>query len=63
MNGAFREMISSKKWDISSKRVIGALTYVMLIIAMIVLAFAKPVFSGLSVLIAVGLISSTSLLS
>ena len=47
---------------VSSKRVLGALCYLILTISLIVLAFTNPDFSGLSDMISTLIITTASLL-
>lgn len=53
---------STKDGAVSSKIVVGALTYLTLVIAIVVLMFIHPEFSGLSDIVIVLILSSTSLL-
>lgn len=62
MKKIFIQMITSLQGGISSKIIIGSITYVMLVIALIVCIFVKPDFSGLDDLISVSIITSASLL-
>jgi hypothetical protein len=53
---------STKDGAVSSKIVIGSITYVILVISIIVLIFVNPEFSGIQEIIITLIISSTSLL-
>ena len=53
---------STKDGAVSSKIVVGAITYVSLVIAIIVLMFIDPNFPGLEDIVVVLILSSTSLL-
>lgn len=55
-------MITSLAGGISSKIVIGAITYVVLTLALIVLMFANPEFPGLSGIITTLILTSGALL-
>lgn len=57
-----REMITTNIGTISSKIIIGALCYVFITIALLILMFINPLFPGLSDLITVLIITSGSLL-
>lgn len=56
------EMITSLAGGISSKIVIGAITYVILVLALIILMFVNPDFPGLSGILNTVLITSGALL-
>jgi hypothetical protein len=53
---------STKDGAVSSKIIIGSITYLILVISIIVLAFINPDFVGLQEIIITLIISSTSLL-
>jgi len=53
---------STKDGAVSSKIVIGAITYISLVIAIIVLMFVDPDFPGLEDVVVILILSSTSLL-
>ena len=53
---------STKDGAVSSKIVVGALTYLVLVVAVIILMFVHPEFAGLSDIVIVLILSSTSLL-
>lgn len=53
---------STKDGAVSSKIVIGATTYISLVIAIIVLMFVDPDFPGLEDVVVILILSSTSLL-
>lgn len=55
-------MITTNIGSISSKIVIGALTYVLITLALLVLMFVNPAFPGLSDLVTILIITSASLL-
>ena len=55
-------MITSLAGGISSKIVIGAITYVILVLALIILMFVNPDFPGLSGILNTVLITSGALL-
>lgn len=57
-----REMITTNLGTISSKIIIGALCYVLITVALLILMFINPLFPGLSDLITVLIITSGSLL-
>lgn len=56
------KMITSLAGSISSKIVIGAITYVILVLALIILMFVNPNFPGLSGILNTALITSAALL-
>lgn len=56
------KMITSLAGGISSKIVIGAITYVILVLALIILMFVNPEFPGLSGILNTVLITSGALL-
>lgn len=56
------EMITTNLGTISSKIVIGAVTYILVTLALIILMFVNPSFVGLDELVSVLLITSASLL-
>ena len=56
------DMITSNAGSISSKIVIGAITYLILTAGMITLMFVNPAFPGLADLLTVMIITSASLL-
>lgn len=62
MRKVLREMITTNIGSISSKIVIGALTYVLITLALLVLMFVNPAFPGLSDLVTILIITSASLL-
>ena len=62
MRKVLREMITTNIGSISSKIVIGALTYVLITLALPVLMFVNPAFPGLSDLVTILIITSASLL-
>ena len=53
---------STKDGAVSSKIVVGAITYISLVIAIIVLMFVDPDFRGLEDVVVILILSSTSLL-
>ena len=55
-------MITSLAGGISSKIVVGAITYVILVLALVILMFVNPDFPGLSGIINTVLITSGALL-
>ena len=55
-------MITTNIGSISSKIVIGALTYILITLALLVLMFVNPAFPGLSDLVTILIITSASLL-
>ena len=55
-------MITSLAGGISSKIVIGAITYIALIITIIIVMFVNPEFPGLSEILITSIITSGSLL-
>ena len=57
-----QDMITMNSGRISSKIVIGAVTYLLLTISIIVVMFVNPSFPGLSELISILMITSASLL-
>lgn len=56
------DMVTSLQGGVSSKIIIGSLTYVLIVVSLIVCIFVKPEFPGLDDLISVCLITSSSLL-
>lgn len=56
------DMITSHTGSISSKIVIGAVSYLILVTAIVILMFINPSFPGLTELISVLIITSASLL-
>ena len=56
------DMITSNAGSISSKIVIGAVTYLILTAGMITLMFVYPAFSGFAVFLTVMILTSASLL-
>lgn len=62
MRKVLREMITTNIGSISSKIVIGALTYILITLALLVLMFVNPAFPGLSDLVTILIITSASLL-
>lgn len=62
MKQIIKSMITSLAGGISSKIVIGAITYLILIIALVVLMFTNPDFPGLSEIITTSIITSGALL-
>lgn len=56
------DMITSHAGSISSKIVIGAVSYLILVTAIVILMFINPSFPGLTELISVLIITSASLL-
>ena len=56
------DMITSHIGSISSKIVIGAVSYLILVTAIVILMFINPSFPGLTELISVLIITSASLL-
>ena len=62
MKEFLKMMATSAQGGISSKIVIGGITYVMLVVAMIVCMFVKPEFAGLTELIITCVVTSASLL-
>ena len=61
MKDFLMKMVTSGS-GISSKRVIGAVCYVIITISIMILAFIKPEFSGLSDIISTLIITTASLL-
>lgn len=61
MKDFLMKMVTSGS-GISSKRVIGAVCYVIITISIMILAFIKPDFSGLSDIISTLIITTASLL-
>lgn len=57
-----QEMITTNLGTISSKIIIGAISYILLTIALIVLMFVNPNFPGVTDLLTVLVITSASLL-
>lgn len=57
-----QEMITTNLGTISSKVIIGAITYVLVALALVVVMFVNPEFSGLPELLSVLMITSASLL-
>lgn len=57
-----RDMITTHVGSISSKIIVGATTYFLLTVVLVILCFVNPGFPGLSELISVLLITSASLL-
>ena len=57
-----QDMITTHVGSISSKIVIGALTYLILTAAMVTIMFINPAFPGLTELVSVLIITSASLL-
>ena len=55
-------MITNQSGGISSKIIIGAISYLILIIAIVILIFVNPSFPGISDIINVLIITSASLL-
>lgn len=53
---------TTKDGAVSSKIVVGAITYFILVISIVVLMFVKPEFPGLQEIVIVLILSSTSLL-
>ncbi len=62
MKEILKNMITSLAGGISSKIVIGAITYVILTIALIVLMFVNPEFPGISGIITTLIVTSGALL-
>lgn len=62
MRKILRDMITTNIGSISSKIVIGALTYILITLALLVLMFVNPAFPGLSDLVTILIITSASLL-
>lgn len=56
------DMITTHSGSISSKIVIGAVSYLILVTAVVILMFINPSFPGLSELVSVLIITSSSLL-
>ena len=56
------DMITSPNGAVSSKRVIGAISYLLTTFAIVVLMFVNPGFTGLSEIIIFNLVTSTGLL-
>lgn len=61
MKEFLKKMVTSGS-GISSKRVIGAVCYIIITISIMVLAFIKPDFSGLSEIVSTLIITTASLL-
>lgn len=57
-----QDMITTNVGSVSSKIVIGALTYLILTAAMVTIMFINPAFPGLTELVSVLIITSASLL-
>lgn len=57
-----QEMITTHAGSISSKIIIGAITYLVLTLSLVVLMFVNPGFPGLSDLVSILIITSASLL-
>lgn len=62
LGNIIREMITTNLGTISSKIIIGALSYILITLSLIVLMFVNPNFPGITDLITVLLITSASLL-
>lgn len=56
------DMITTHVGSISSKIVVGALCYILITVALLVLMFVNPSFPGLSEILSVLIITSASLL-
>ena len=57
-----QDMITTHTGSVSSKIVIGAITYLIITAALLTLMFVNPTFSGLSELLTVLILTSASLL-
>ena len=57
-----KEMITSPRGAVSSKRVIGSVTYIALTVTVIVLCFANPEFKSLDDIIETSIVASTAML-
>ena len=57
-----KEMISSPRGAISSKRVIGSVSYIILTISVIVLCFVNPSFKNLDDILETLIFASTTML-
>lgn len=60
--GTIGKMITSARGGVSSKIVIGSISYLLIVGAIITMMFLKPDFPGISDLVSVSLITSSSLL-
>lgn len=57
-----QDMITSNAGSVSSKVIVGTVTYMVIILALIVMMFVNPTFPGLSDLISISILSSSSLI-
>lgn len=62
MKKLIMDMITTHVGSISSKIVVGALCYILITVALLVLMFVNPSFPGLSEILSVLIITSASLL-